>query len=47
MYDDNGYNVVALPCGIIAPETSGWFKKEISAVEDLKGLNMRFFGLGA
>ena len=47
MYDDNGYNVVALPCGIIAPETSGWFKKEISSVEDLKGLNMRFFGLGA
>ena len=47
MYDDNGYNVVALPCGIIAPETSGWFKKEINSVEDLKGLNMRFFGLGA
>lgn len=47
MYDDNGYNVHALPCGIIAPETSGWFKKEINTVEDLKGLNMRFFGLGA
>jgi len=47
MYDDNGYNVHTLPCGIIAPETSGWFKKEINTVEDLKGLNMRFFGLGA
>ena len=47
MYDDNGYNVVAMPCGIIAPETSGWFKKEINSVEDLQGLNMRFFGLGA
>ncbi|MGR3838592.1 MAG: TRAP transporter substrate-binding protein [Cognatishimia sp.] len=47
MYDDNGYNVVATPCGVIAPETSGWFKKEINTVEDLKGLNMRFFGLGA
>lgn len=47
MYDDNGYNVKALPCGIIAPETSGWFKKEINTVEDLQGLNMRFFGLGA
>ena len=47
MYDDNGYNVIALPCGLIAPETSGWFKKEINSVEDLKGLNMRFFGLGA
>ena len=47
MYDDNGYNVVAMPCGVIAPETSGWFKKEINSVEDLQGLNMRFFGLGA
>ncbi|HHL22854.1 MAG TPA: C4-dicarboxylate ABC transporter, partial [Aliiroseovarius sp.] len=47
MYDMNGYNVRALPCGVIAPETSGWFKNEINSVEDLKGLNMRFFGLGA
>lgn len=47
MYDDSGYNVVALPCGIIAPETSGWFKNEINSVADLEGLNMRFFGLGA
>ncbi|MCF6273465.1 MAG: TRAP transporter substrate-binding protein [Rhodobacteraceae bacterium] len=47
MYDDNGYNVVVTPCGLIAPETSGWFKKEINTVEDLAGLNMRFFGLGA
>jgi TRAP-type mannitol/chloroaromatic compound transport system substrate-binding protein len=47
MYDDNGYNVVAMPCGVIAPETSGWFKNEINSVEDLQGLNMRFFGLGA
>jgi len=47
MYDTNGYNVVATPCGVIAPETSGWFRKEINSVEDLKGLNMRFFGLGA
>ncbi len=47
MYDDNGYNVHTVPCGIIAPETSGWFKNEINTVADLKGLNMRFFGLGA
>jgi len=47
MYDSNGYNVVATPCGVIAPETSGWFKNEINSVEDLQGLNMRFFGLGA
>ena len=46
MYDDNGYNVHIQPCGVIAPETSGWFKNEINSVEDLQGLNMRFFGLG-
>ena len=34
-------------CGIIAPEASGWFRKEIHSVDDLKGLKMRFFGLGA
>ncbi|MEL6801020.1 MAG: TRAP transporter substrate-binding protein [Pseudomonadota bacterium] len=47
MYDENGYNVHVLPCGIIAPETSGWFKNEINSIADLEGLNMRFFGLGA
>jgi TRAP-type mannitol/chloroaromatic compound transport system substrate-binding protein len=47
MYDEGGYNVHVLPCGITAPETSGWFKTEINTVEDLQGLNMRFFGLGA
>lgn len=47
MYDENGYNVHVLPCGIIAPETSGWFKNEINSMADLEGLNMRFFGLGA
>lgn len=47
MYDENGYNVHVLPCGVIAPETSGWFKTEINSIEDLEGLNMRFFGLGA
>ncbi|EEA94612.1 TRAP-type mannitol/chloroaromatic compound transport system, substrate-binding protein [Pseudovibrio denitrificans] len=46
MYDQAGYNVKVLPCAIIAPETSGWFSKEINSPEDLKGLKMRFFGLG-
>jgi len=34
-------------CGLIAPEASGWFRKRIRTVDDLKGLRMRFFGLGA
>ncbi len=46
MYDSHGYNVKVLVCGVIAPETSGWFTKEIKSVADLKGLKMRFFGLG-
>lgn len=40
-------NVYNIPCSITAPETSGWFRKEIKSVDDLKGLKMRFFGLGA
>ncbi len=49
LYDDlhAKYNIVAMPCGLIAPEASGWFRKEIKGVDDLKGLKMRFFGLGA
>lgn len=46
MYDDAGYNVHVIPCGIIAPETGGWFKKEINSVDDLKGLKIRYYGLG-
>lgn len=34
-------------CGIIAPEASGWFRKPINSVDDLKGMKIRFFGLGA
>jgi TRAP-type mannitol/chloroaromatic compound transport system substrate-binding protein len=34
-------------CGIAPPETSGWFRNEIKTLDDLKGLKMRFFGLGA
>jgi TRAP-type mannitol/chloroaromatic compound transport system substrate-binding protein len=46
MYDQSGYNVKVLPACIIAPETSGWFSKPINSIEDLKGLRMRFAGLG-
>jgi TRAP-type mannitol/chloroaromatic compound transport system substrate-binding protein len=41
------YNVEVVPCGIISPEASGWFRREIKTLDDLKGLKMRFFGLGA
>lgn len=41
------FNIVPKICGVIAPEASGWFRKEIKSLDDLKGLKMRFFGLGA
>lgn len=46
MYDQAGFNVKVLPYAVISPETSGWFSKPIQSPEDLKGLRMRFFGLG-
>lgn len=36
-----------IPCGMIPPEASGWFREEIRTVDDLVGLRMRIFGLGA
>ena len=41
------HNLRPVQCEIISPEASGWFRKEITSIEDLKGLKMRFFGLGA
>ena len=41
------YGIHSLICHMIAPEASGWFRKEIKTLDDLKGLKMRFFGLGA
>ena len=41
------HGMVAIDCFCIGPETSGWFRKEINSLEELKGLKMRFFGLGA
>ena len=45
-YDNAGYNVKVMPCAIISPETSGWFKERITGPEGFRGLNIRFFGLG-
>jgi len=47
MYAKKGIDVHAIPCGLTAPETSGWFSRPIDKPEDLEGLRMRFFGLGA
>ena len=41
------HNIKSMHCMAIGPETSGWFKNEITDLEQLRGLKMRFFGLGA
>ncbi|MBM84920.1 MAG: C4-dicarboxylate ABC transporter [Rhodospirillaceae bacterium] len=41
------HNLTSIPCGSIGAETSGWFKNEIKDISELKGIKMRFFGLGA
>jgi TRAP-type mannitol/chloroaromatic compound transport system substrate-binding protein len=40
------HNVVPIFCGIISPETAGWFRFEIKDLDQLKGLKMRAAGLG-
>ncbi len=40
------FGVVPMACGVIISEAGGWFTKEITSVEDLRGLNFRIGGLG-
>ncbi len=40
------HNVVPIYCGVVSPETAGWFRKEINSLDDLKGLKIRFAGIG-
>ncbi len=41
------HDIHQMDCFAIGPETSGWFKNEITDLEQLRGMKMRFFGLGA
>jgi TRAP-type mannitol/chloroaromatic compound transport system substrate-binding protein len=41
------YGVQALPCGSPGIQSMGWFKKEISTPEDLKGLKIRIPGIAS
>ncbi|MBR9884528.1 MAG: TRAP transporter substrate-binding protein, partial [Oceanospirillales bacterium] len=40
------HNIHPILCSITGAETAGWFRKEINTPEDLKGLKIRFAGLG-
>ena len=39
------FDLVAMPCGNTGVQMTGWFKKQIKKVADLKGLKMRIPGL--
>lgn len=45
LYHEHGIH--PLNCAIIPPEGAGWFRKEIQSLDELKGMKMRFLGLGA
>ena len=39
-------NIHPLLCSTIGPETAGWYRKPITSLDDMKGLKIRFSGLG-
>lgn len=49
IYDElyGRYGIYAMPCGGMVPEASGWFKKDVKSLQELKGMKMRILGLGA
>ena len=40
------YHAKPIFCGIIGPETAGWFRRKIESLDDLKGMKIRFAGIG-
>ena len=39
-------DLVPVPCGALPPEAAGWFREPIESVDDLRGLKVRYAGLG-
>ena len=49
LYDDlyARFNLKAVPCVMAGPEGFGWFRRAVQTPDDLRGLKMRFWGIGA
>ena len=55
-YEDEGWTLARelyaplgvhpILCGLVSPETAGWFRHEIHSLDQLVGLKIRFAGLG-
>ncbi len=41
-----GFNIINMPGGNTGTQMAGWYRKEITSLEDLKGLKMRIGGIG-
>ena len=41
-----GFGLKSVMCGNTGTQAGGWFNKEINSVEDLKGLKVRYAGIG-
>lgn len=44
LYHKQGSHI--LLCGMTGPETAGWFRKPVRSLDDIRGLKIRFAGLG-
>ena len=40
------YHAKPIFCGMIGPETAGWFRRKIESLDDLQGMKIRFAGIG-
>ncbi|MCC6946161.1 MAG: TRAP transporter substrate-binding protein [Bradyrhizobiaceae bacterium] len=41
------FNVHSIPCGLLPAEASGWFRKEVTSLDQLRGMKIRIVGLAA
>ena len=40
------HNIYPIYCGMTGPETAGWFREPVTALDDVTGLKIRFAGIG-